>query len=169
MPQKRQEKELLKLSQEKRKQAIPGEDASLSLKSMTQQGGYPQIKKLLKILKLLKWGYCLWVTQMATAGQPQHFHPCCPGGWVRPSTASNHPSLSRIHRIKPQLSSLMVWWWKTFSGFSCAAFAWTISAEHHCPNPEHLSSPWSLLPWGDPSLSQCPNWNHRRVLFCWKC
>lgn len=35
MPQKRQEKELLKLSQEKRKQAIPGEDASLPKKHDT--------------------------------------------------------------------------------------------------------------------------------------
>lgn len=54
MPQQRQEKELLKLNQEKRKLAIPGEDVSLSLKSMTQQSGYPQIKKLLENLELLK-------------------------------------------------------------------------------------------------------------------
>lgn len=53
MSQQRQKK-VLKLNQEKRKLAIPGEDASLSLKSMTQQGGYPQIKKLLKTLELLK-------------------------------------------------------------------------------------------------------------------
>lgn len=25
------------------------------------------------------------------------------------------------------------------------------SAEHHCPNPEHLFPLWTLLPWGDPS------------------
>lgn len=81
----------------------------LSLKSMTQQGGYPQIKKLLKTLKLLKWGYCLWVTQMATAGQPQHFYPCCPGGWVRPSTASNHPTVSHVF-IVSSLSCRRSWY-----------------------------------------------------------
>lgn len=142
MPQQRQEKELLALNQEKRKLAIPGENASLSLKSMTQQGGYPQIKKLLKILQ---WGYCLWLTQMARAGQLQHFHPCCPGGWVRPTMASDHPTASHVWYFRvPSFSCqllLTVPWPKTFSGFSCLPF----------PEPFQLSTTALILSIFPPS------------------
>lgn len=84
------------------------------------------------------------------------------------SMASNHPTDSHawwfmVSSLSCQLL-LMVPWQKTFSVFPWVAFAWTIPAEHHCPNPEHLSPISFLLPWS----WSLPSWNHWWVLLYWK-
>lgn len=144
MPQQRQEKELLTLNQEKRKVGIPEEDVSLSLTAWHSRVAAHRLGNWKSWHYPSKWVFCLWVTQMATAGQPQHFHPCWPGGWVRPSPApiiplhlmclSDQASAAMVHGrvIKNMLQFLL--------GCLCL---------NH--STEHLFPLWSLLLRGDPS------------------
>lgn len=101
MPQQRQEKELLTLNEEKRKMAIPGEDASLSLIAWHSRVAAHRLGNCLKAWALPKRGCCLWVTPTAAAGQPWHFQPRWPGGWVRPSPAPILPSRLVESRDQP--------------------------------------------------------------------
>lgn len=151
MPQQRQEKSCWHWTRRKGRWPFL-EKTPLSLIAWHSRVAAHRLGNCLKASALPKRGCCLWVTPTAAAGQPWHFQPCWPGGWVRPSPAPivplclmdlwDQPSAAVAHsRVIKKNTTLQ---------FLLGCLCLTHSAEHCCPHLEHLFPLWSLLLWGIP-------------------